>query len=100
VQVEPVLFVLIQRNKNQGFQIKSLKTTSKLRSAPRAVRLSGSTRGVLPLRFFVVFYAFYLMPLQKEVFICIFAPLRFAKILLTYFDLGQNLNFISIFDKR
>jgi hypothetical protein len=30
------------------------------RSAARAVRLSGSTRGLLPLYFFVVFYAFYL----------------------------------------
>ena len=38
----------------------SAKTTSKRRSTARAVRTAFSTRGLLPLCFFVVFYAFYL----------------------------------------
>ena len=39
-------------------KINNLKTTSKLHSAARAVRLSGSTCGLLPFRFYVVFYVF------------------------------------------
>jgi hypothetical protein len=45
-------------NKISSLKIKNFKTISKLRSAARAVRLSGSTRGLLPLRFFVVFFRF------------------------------------------
>ena len=41
-------------------KIKNAKTTSKRRSAALAVRLSGSTRGLLQLCFIVVFYSFYL----------------------------------------
>ena len=52
-------FLLDQkRNKKSSLKIKNLKTTSKLHSVPRAVRLTGSTRGALPFRFFVVFYVF------------------------------------------
>ena len=47
-----------KKQKNQAWKFKNLKTTSKLRSTARAVRLSGSTRGLLPLRFFVVFLRF------------------------------------------
>lgn len=44
--------------KNHYLKINNLKTTSKLCSAARAVRLSGSTRGLLPLHFFVIFDIF------------------------------------------
>jgi hypothetical protein len=44
-----------KETKNHCLKIQNLKTTSKRRSAARAVRLSGSTRGLLPLRFIVVF---------------------------------------------
>ena len=47
-----------KRNKRSSLKIKSLKTTSKCRSAARAVRPSSSTRGLLPLYFFVVFLCF------------------------------------------
>ena len=55
-----VLFLLpwCKRNKRSSLKIKSLKTTSKFRSSARAVRVSGSTCGLLPLRFFVVFWRF------------------------------------------
>jgi hypothetical protein len=45
-------------NKRSSLKIKNSKTTSKLCSAVRAVRLSGSTRGLLPRRFFIVFLRF------------------------------------------
>jgi hypothetical protein len=51
--------------KKSSLKIKSLKTTSKFHSAPQAVRPADSTRGVLPLHFFVVFYAFYLRACLK-----------------------------------
>jgi hypothetical protein len=46
--------------KKSSLKIKSVKTTLKCRSAAQAVRLPGSTRGLLPLYFFIAFYAFYL----------------------------------------
>jgi hypothetical protein len=49
------LFFGIHESSISSLKIKSLKTTSKFHSAPRAVRPMGSTRGVLPLHFFVVF---------------------------------------------
>jgi hypothetical protein len=53
------LFCLIKKEtKKSSLKIKSLKTTSKYRSAARAVRLPGSTRGLLPLYFLVVFLCF------------------------------------------
>jgi hypothetical protein len=56
-----------KRNKRSSLKIKSLKTTSKYRSAARAVRPSSSTRGLLPLCFLVVFYAFYLRAVRGGV---------------------------------
>ena len=47
-----------KRNKRSSLKIKNLKTTSKLCSAARAVCLSGSSRGLLPLHFFVFFDVF------------------------------------------
>jgi hypothetical protein len=44
-----------KETKNHCLKIQNLKTTSKLCSAARAVRFSSSTRGLLPLRFCVVF---------------------------------------------
>jgi hypothetical protein len=55
-----LLFFGIHESSISSLKIKSLKTTSKCRSVARAVRPSSSTRGLLPLYFFVVFYAFYL----------------------------------------
>jgi hypothetical protein len=56
--------------KKSSLQIKSLKTTSKYRSAARAVRPSFSTRGLLPLYFFVVFL-FFLFKGGAGVFRCV-----------------------------
>ena len=53
-------FALMQKKKKSSLKIQSVKTTSKCRSAARAVRPSSSTRGLLPLYFVVVLYAFYL----------------------------------------
>jgi hypothetical protein len=52
-----VLFILpwCKRNKRSSLKIKNLKTTSKCRSSARVVRFLSSTRGLLPLYFFVVF---------------------------------------------
>ena len=55
-----------KRNKRSSLKIKSAKTTSKRRSAARAVRPEGSTRGLLPLCFIVVFYAFYLRAVKRS----------------------------------
>jgi hypothetical protein len=53
---EYFLFCLIKKEtKKSSLKIKSLKTTLKFRSAPRAVRPADSTCGALPLHFFVVF---------------------------------------------
>ena len=54
-----------KRNKRSSLKVKSAKTTSKRRSTARAVRLAGSTRGLLPLCFIVVFYAFYLRAVPR-----------------------------------
>ena len=56
-----------KRNKRSSLKIKSAKTTSKRRSTARAVRTTSSTRGLLPLCFFVVFYAFYLRAVLRIV---------------------------------
>ena len=54
-----LLFSLMKKvTKKSSLKIKSSKTTSKWRSAARAVRLPGSTRGLLPLYFFVVLLCF------------------------------------------
>jgi hypothetical protein len=55
---QPFDFAQDERNKRSSLKIKDLKTSSKLCSAARAVRLSGSTRGLLPRRFIVVFLRF------------------------------------------
>jgi hypothetical protein len=60
VLINPFDFAQGDGNKRSSLKIKSAKTTSKRRSAARAVRPSSSTRGLLPLYFFVVFHAFYL----------------------------------------
>jgi hypothetical protein len=58
-QERSLLFPLMEKvTKRSSLKIENLKTTSKLCSAARAVRLSGSTRGLLPLRFLVVFRRF------------------------------------------
>jgi hypothetical protein len=44
--------------KKSSLKIKILKTSLKFHSAARAVRPSSSTRGLLPLHFFVVFLRF------------------------------------------
>ena len=51
-------FFGIHESSISSLKIENLKTTSKLCSAARAVRLSGSTCGLLPLRFLVVFRRF------------------------------------------
>jgi hypothetical protein len=54
-----LLFSLMKKvTKKSSLKIKSLKTTLKFHSAARAVRPSSSTRGLLPLHFFVVFLRF------------------------------------------
>ena len=56
---QSLLFSLMKKvTKKSSLQIKSLKTTLKFHFAPRAVRPADSTRGVLPLHFFVVFRCF------------------------------------------
>jgi hypothetical protein len=52
--------------KKSSLKIKSLKTTSKFRSAPRAVRPADSTCGALPLHFFVVFRCFLFKGVLKD----------------------------------
>jgi hypothetical protein len=47
-----------KETKKSSLQIKSVKTTSKCRSAARVACLSGSSRGLLPLYFFFVFLCF------------------------------------------
>ncbi|SHM93169.1 hypothetical protein SAMN05216269_1094 [Flavobacterium xinjiangense] len=44
--------------KKSSLKIKSLKTTLKFHSVPRAVRPADSTRGALPFYFVVVFLCF------------------------------------------
>jgi hypothetical protein len=56
--MHPSTSLRVTVTKKSKLKIQNSKTTSKLCSAARAVRLSGSTRGLLPLRFLVVFYAF------------------------------------------
>ena len=56
-----------KRNKRSSLKIKSAKTTLKRRSTARAVRTTSSTRGLLPLCFFIVFYAFYLRAVLRIV---------------------------------
>ncbi len=77
-----------KRNKKSSLQIKSLKTTLKFRSAPRAVRPADSTRGVLPLHFFVVFYAFYLRANLRAVFLVL---LCFVLLGITAFNWSHSL---------
>ncbi|MBG6187849.1 hypothetical protein IWX80_002221 [Flavobacterium sp. CAN_S2] len=60
-------FFVFMNLRFQCLKIQSLKTTSKCRSTARAVRLSGSTRGLLPLYFFVVFYTFYLRAVRRGI---------------------------------
>ncbi len=56
---DSLLFSLMKKvTKISSLKIKSLKTTLKFRSAARAVRPSSSTRGLLPLYFFIVFLCF------------------------------------------
>ena len=53
-----IVFLVFMNLRFHCLKIKSLKTTSKYRSTARAVRPSSSTRGLLPLYFFVVFLCF------------------------------------------
>jgi hypothetical protein len=63
--INPFDFAQGDGKKRLSLKIKSAKTTSKRRSAARAVRPSSSTRGLLPLCFFVVFHAFYLRAVAR-----------------------------------
>jgi hypothetical protein len=53
-----IVFLVFMNLRFHCLKIKSLKTTSKCRSTARAVRPSSSTRGLLPLYFFVVLLCF------------------------------------------
>ncbi len=52
-------FLVFMNLRFHCLKIKSLKTTLNFRSMPRAVRHADSTRGALPLQFFVVFLCFF-----------------------------------------
>ena len=67
--LEDYLFFCLdtKETKNHCLKIQNLKTISKLRSAARAVRPMGSTRGLLTFHFFVVFYAFYLRSVRRGI---------------------------------